>query len=135
QQSACEGKKRCILLYMAPWCPACRASLPILQSLRRKIPIDSQTGLNIVVGRDRKDSLSDYALSIGGQVSLDINDSVARKYKIQSLPSWLLLDENKRILQNFSGSPSGAPSNEIADFLLYKKFKLKKFLESSVVWK
>src|SRR5690606_20836040 len=33
---SCLGKARCVLVYVAPWCGACKYSLPGIQALRDK---------------------------------------------------------------------------------------------------
>ena len=32
-QDRCNGEKRCVLFYITPWCPACKASIPFIQGI------------------------------------------------------------------------------------------------------
>ncbi len=50
---SCAGKKACVLVYVAPWCPACISMSPLFQQLKAKMESDPEYGMKIIVGQER----------------------------------------------------------------------------------
>ena len=132
---SCKGKQRCVAIYMAPWCSACRASIPLVNRMQEKLSGKDKVGMKVIIGRDRKDKIIDYGKSVGGEVYYDFADKFGYKHKIKSVPTWMLLDGEDRTLMQFSGSPSGASADTLADYMIESKFNLSNFLNSSISWK
>lgn len=102
-------KERCIVVYMAPWCPVCEASIPFLQALVKHLAGDTSTGLAITLGNDELENLIASAKKIGSSVRLDVNDEFLQAAAVSSFPTWILLDKEQRVLNRFSG---GAPAGD-----------------------
>jgi hypothetical protein len=98
----CAGRTRCVVVYLAPWCGACKLSLPLIANLRREL--EARTiGFRIVVGSGPAEALRAMAAQIGGRVQLDERGEFARAAGVRSFPSWWLLDGQARVRAHFSG--------------------------------
>ena len=131
---ACKGKQRCVAIYMAPWCSACRASIPLVNRMQEKLGGKDKVGMKVIIGRDKKDKIIDYGKSVGGEVYYDFADKFGSQHGIKSVPTWVLFDGQQRTLMKFSGSPSGASAETLADYMIESKFDLSKFLGSAITW-
>src|SRR5438552_410846 len=57
----CFGKQRCVIEYVAPWCPACRGSIGFSNALYRKLTTSTAVGMKIVVGMADREKLKEMA--------------------------------------------------------------------------
>ena len=76
QPHPCEGKKRCLVTYMAPWCGICKSNIPIYQHARSMIRESPDVGVMLVLSPVNR-SWQDHgavARKIGGRVMLDPHD-------------------------------------------------------------
>ena len=103
--SAFKGKV-VLLNFWAIWCPACTAELPSLSSLGKDKGLKAK-GLEVIaVSTDAsatavKDFLKKRGLDM--QVLMDEKKSVARQFKVFSLPTTFLIDRQGNIVEKFFG--------------------------------
>jgi len=95
-------KKVVILSFFATWCVPCREELPELQSISGNYPTDSLLTVLIDV-HEKTDEVINYVKSLDVQlpVLLDRYGKVSEKYKIVSLPTLFLID-NEGIIRFIS---------------------------------
>ncbi len=100
--SAC-GARKCLTVYVAPWCHYCRESTPMLLALRDYL---GQRGVEtrFVVGKDALTALRDYARVFGPGTMLDVHDAL----EVGGVPHFLVSDDRGFILKEISGIPAGA---------------------------
>lgn len=103
----CPGKAQCVIVFIAPWCPVCEASIPFIAALNNSLKINPGIGLEVIIGNDELESIITSAKKVGGSVRLDVNDEFLMAASITSFPTWLLVDRHRRVLTRFSG---GAPT-------------------------
>jgi cytochrome c biogenesis protein CcmG, thiol:disulfide interchange protein DsbE len=100
-------KGRVVLLnFWATWCPSCIAELPSLSSLNKDKGLKAK-GLEVIaVSTDGsatavRDFLRKKGVDI--RVLMDEKKSVARQFKVFSLPTTFLIDRQGRIVEKFYG--------------------------------
>ena len=105
-------ERKCLTVYVAPWCGYCRAATPMLIALRRYLR-QNQVETRFVVGKDRLASLRDYARVFGPDTLLDVDDAFA----VDGVPHFFVSDPHGAILKEVSGMPTGDyPLEEIAGY-------------------
>jgi thiol-disulfide isomerase/thioredoxin len=93
-----------VVVYIAPWCPACEASIGTLQEMNRLWnPSNSpySHGIKVIVGRDDPAKCKAKAEQVGAFASVDTDDRFSKRHKIEGFPTWLVFnaqgDEIKRV--------------------------------------
>ncbi len=122
-EEPCPGKERCIVVYLAPWCPICEASQPFVQALGKYLETNPHLGLSVTIGNDSVEAISASAKKVGGNIRLDPNDEFSHAASISSFPTWLVLDRDQNVLSRFSGgAPRGVTfsNSQISEFLSSK---------------
>ena len=109
----CFGKERCVIEYVAPWCPACRASIGFSNALHRKLTASSKVGMKIVVGMSDRENLREMADKYDAPAFLDVDGAFRDALGIHSVPSALVIDGNRTIIKKgLSGAIGGKASEE-----------------------
>ncbi len=91
----CAQKRKCVVYYMAPWCPVCEATLPTALAISKiwtDAPVASVNGLRILVGNDKPAKSEALAKKIGWLASTDAGDKFSRQYQVTSFPTWIVFD-------------------------------------------
>ena len=114
----CYGKEKCIVVYVAPWCPACEASADTIREMSRRwngSNRDSNRGIKVMVGADSVAKCRQKAAAFGTFAMVDENGDFARQHSVNSYPSWIVFDRNgveeRRIGASF---PVPDQSDEVA---------------------
>jgi hypothetical protein len=95
----CEGRDRCVFVYFAPWCPACKGVLNEIRKVRDAWKNNSaRPGMMIVVGNAEEDALNGMAEQIGPPVFLDTKDIFLKALHVKSLPYFIIIDAQQNIL-------------------------------------
>lgn len=126
-QDSCEGTERCLAVYLAPWCPACKSAGPLVAKLRTLAQEQPDVGMMVIVGREEDEAkLESYAESIGGEVFLDYDQEFHRQMGDSGVPHWYVWDQNRKILASHAGYWVGAG----AEKLLLDKLGLASYFSS-----
>jgi thiol-disulfide isomerase/thioredoxin len=97
------GTRVVVLDFFATWCGPCRASMPVLNELKKKysgsvefFTIDLQEPVETVRGFMASQGLSLHVL-------LDSSGAVARQYGVRGIPAMFVIDKKGEIVRRFVG--------------------------------
>jgi thiol-disulfide isomerase/thioredoxin len=92
-KNRCDGKKFCTIVYVAPWCPACSQSIPVIDEFYRITSESSSLGMVTVIGQDSAQAMKQYAKRFKSPSIID--DGLYYRYVAgHGVPSWVVV-ENK----------------------------------------
>lgn len=95
----CEGKKFCATIYVAPWCPACKAEMPRFRGFLDKARTQKDYGLKIVVGRGQQPGDNEaMAKQLGAGAVTDDSGQIFAQLKVTKFPSFYILDRDKAVV-------------------------------------
>jgi hypothetical protein len=114
----CAGKERCLVVYLAPWCPQCRKSGPLVNEFRMRAFRSRSTGFKVVLGQDEPGKLVKYASKVGGAVHYDDDGYFYDDIGASGVPAWISLDAEGHVLEKVYGRPMGAEPYVLADRML-----------------
>jgi hypothetical protein len=103
-QNPCQGKERCVVVHLAPWCSACKNSLSTIEALKKKAEESDSLGVMAVVSSAEVERLNEMAATIGEGSFLDPDGQILSSLKVRGVPFWLTLDKDNNILASFSGT-------------------------------
>jgi thiol-disulfide isomerase/thioredoxin len=90
----CAGKKFCVVAYLAPWCPYCKAEVSSIQRMIEKSQT-GEVGIRVVVGMERAPGQNaQMANGIAKDILLDTNLAISNKYGIHAIPAFVVTDQN-----------------------------------------
>lgn len=99
QTDPCDGKKFCATIYVAPWCPACKAELPRFRGYLKNAPKQKDYGLKIVVGNGQKPGDNEeMAKQIGAGAVVDNSGQIFQQLKVTKFPSFYILDKDQSVV-------------------------------------
>ena len=111
----CEGTERCLVVYLAPWCPHCNSSIPLVREIRDQIGENDDTGMMVIVGPlgGSFAGYDDMARRLDGPVYLDRSGEAWEDYlgSLSGVPAWAVFDGRGQITQSFTG---GTPQSSQA---------------------
>lgn len=96
--NTCEGRDFCVSVYMAPWCPHCKTAMPQVQKLLAASQRPGQAGVNVVIGMGEPAQNEAMANAIAKNVTVDNDTKIAKRLKIQGVPSFLVLDKEGTVI-------------------------------------
>lgn len=96
---------QCLTIYVAPWCPYCRASTPMILALRDYLARKGVT-TRIVVGLDKMARVRDYAQVFGRDTFLDPEGRISPP---GGVPNFIVSDARGRVLRTQGGVPEAKP--------------------------
>ncbi len=96
-------RTRCLIVYLAPWCPYCKAAQPMIQQLREAMD-GAGVPMQVVVGMDKPAALQAYAQSLGYPVLLDAGGELKKRAHIKSVPTFIVTDGRGRIKKTLHGA-------------------------------
>ena len=96
----CEGRDRCVSVYMAPWCPHCKTAVPQVQKMIQKAQRGGKTGVRVIIGMGHQPGDNQKMASAIASSGVVIDDSteIARKLNVQGVPSFKVLDKEGMVL-------------------------------------
>lgn len=101
--AACPTSK-CLTVVVAPWCPYCRSSTPLIQAFRRRLA-GRGVASRVVVGQDSPQAVEAYAREFGPDVFLDVEGRV----RVSGVPHFIVSDAAGRVLKSVAGAPRLEP--------------------------
>jgi len=106
--SLCSGARGCLVIYVAPWCGPCRASLPGDRELADYL---SGRGVDttFVVGMDKEAACLAMARDIGREVLIDPTGAWAKKMKVDGVPHFLVTDPDGKVTKRQAGALLAPP--------------------------
>lgn len=115
-----EDKSKCLVVYIAPWCSACKEFLtelfPIMLTRLEKYP---QIGLEVIVGADKESALKNLALAVGRPCLLDPKKNLFKKLGLRAFPSFIGLKKNGKVIHTASGfRTQGSTAEEAMDHFI-----------------
>jgi hypothetical protein len=129
----CAYKLRCVVVFLAPWCPSCQGSVPFLNDMRKRFDQEGKVGVKVIVGMDSEEKLTSMAKKIGGEVFLDSNKEFSRSAGVRGVPAWWVVDDKKRILARGTAlGVSGGTQEQNFTYFAVNYLKLKDFLPDTM---
>lgn len=109
-EDPCAFTERCVIVYMAPWCGACRQSVRIIDALHARWEDRDDIGIKVVLGRDGRDALEGMAASTRAAAYLDVDGTYWEKNGGRGFPHWIVTDAANRQRRTVSGTAMHVPS-------------------------
>jgi hypothetical protein len=104
----CAGAKGCLIVYVAPWCGPCKASLPGDRALADFVK-DRGIETTFVVGMDAMPKCAEMARAIGREVLVDASGAWAKKMSINGVPHFLVTGPDGRVKKRQAGALMASP--------------------------
>jgi len=113
----CLGKERCIVVYVAPWCPACESIQGCLKEAVALTEGMPDFGVDVVMGYDKEEKLEAGAVGIGAGVYVDTTGDIRRALRVKSLPTFFAVNRQGKILHHVAGAPRDCDLDSIKQML------------------
>jgi thiol-disulfide isomerase/thioredoxin len=97
-QDYCTEKKFCVLVYVAPWCPACKQMAPQLKTALLKSRSNKDYGFKVVVGQGTLAQNDNEAASFGLGATTDPESIVKTALGVDRYPSFFVLDKDSAVV-------------------------------------
>ena len=93
--TSCEGKEKCLIVYVTPWCPACEQMSPYLLKIQEKSKNDPELGIKMIVGQERSPGGNQkIADRYGDTTVIDLDLSVHQMLNVKYYPTILLVRQD-----------------------------------------
>lgn len=119
----CDGKERCVIAYLAPWCGACQGSPPFFEAIRKDLETNQNVGMTVVVGKGDANQQEGIIRQFRGNVFVDREGTFARDSNVGmfGVPAVMVIDSKRNILQRQSGTLGGSVAPEVIHAMYIKK--------------
>ena len=97
---ACAAE-RCLIIYVAPWCPTCRRLNDALVALRQQVEADG-IPVSFIVGMDKPPQLMAYARAYTQPVMLD-HQRYHKQARVKAVPYLAVVDRIGRVQAKMYG--------------------------------
>lgn len=105
--------KKCVTVYLAPWCPHCQSVGPAVLELRRLVA-GRGVDVRVIVGMDESSKIAEYAASFGPGTMLD-EDGVFKPSG--GVPNFTVSVDGGGVYKRLAGAPGGGGGQGLADYL------------------
>jgi len=94
------GKKPVLLVFWATWCPHCNESVPVINRMHTEPPTSETLTILALDFMESREKVSAFIASkkVAFPVLLDGSGSVARKYRVVGIPTYVLIDRDGKIV-------------------------------------
>lgn len=100
----CAAKQRCLIAAVAPWCPACHASISFMNGLSKDLETQASLGFKIIVFNGERDEMWQMADRYTRGAFVDENGDFAAAVGSVGVPHWWLINKQGKVLDDFSGA-------------------------------
>lgn len=98
------ARERCLLVYLAPWCPQCRrAHSVILEAAEHLRAQGIET--TVVIGLDDRAEIEAYARDFPFPVYLDPDRKFYEQLDTRGVPYFALWQRDRKIIEDIAGRP------------------------------
>lgn len=98
------AQAKCVVIFMAPWCPRCEEMKRILPELTSQL-LQKNIGVSVVIGFEPDAAKADgFAKNVALPVFYDKSDDLFGALKIDGVPYTLLFSADKKIITDFYGA-------------------------------
>jgi hypothetical protein len=111
----CRGANGCLVVYVAPWCGPCRASLPGDAALADHIRAKGFETV-FVVGMDKPEACLEMTRSLGRPARLDPDGTWAKAAGVRGVPHFLVTTPTGKVTKRQAGAYM-APPEQVAPLL------------------
>ncbi len=94
--------KKCLTVYVAPWCPACKALKPTIISLKNQLEIEGME-VKVIVGQDSQKTTEKYASDYPFPTLLDADGKFFKKTKQSGVPFFLVSNSKGKVINSLTG--------------------------------
>lgn len=96
---ACSEKAMCAIVYMAPWCPACKQLQPAIISAMQALQHHPQNGIQVIMGGEKNPGDNARAASdFGPDVIIDQNGTLQTELNVTYYPTILVVNQKRDIV-------------------------------------
>ena len=115
----CHGKKYCITVFVAPWCPICKGSQPTFKLLQQYISANRKDlGFGLVMSTGESEERRREKAAVAPiEVTLDDTQVIMRNRRIDGFPTWIVNDSNGNEVFNKSGARTVKSASEVDNLL------------------
>ena len=99
---ACEDT--CLIVYLAPWCPACKEIRPTAVELAEELAGEN-VDVAFVIGSDSSENCEAYAEGLPGEIHLDPDSSFTKKVNVRSFPTFIVRQGWRTVKMQAGGIP------------------------------
>ena len=94
------GKKPVLLVFWATWCPHCNESVPVINRMHTEPPTSETLTILALDFMESREKVSAFIASkkVAFPVLLDRSGSVARKYRVVGIPTYILIGRDGRVV-------------------------------------
>jgi thiol-disulfide isomerase/thioredoxin len=96
------ASEKCLTVYVAPWCPACKKLKPTIISLKNQLEIEGME-VKIVVGKDSQKATEKYASTYPFATLLDADGKFFKNSRQKAVPFFLVSNNKGKVIRELSG--------------------------------
>lgn len=98
---ACESDK-CLVVYVAPWCPACKSLTPMIEELSNQLKKEGIQA-SIVIGKDSMDNVLEYSKHFNQEVLIDSSGRYFNEISAKGVPYFAVTNQSGKRVEEMSG--------------------------------
>jgi thiol-disulfide isomerase/thioredoxin len=98
---ACKQDK-CLIVYVAPWCPSCKSLTPMINELVKSASNDGVKA-TVVIGKDAMAKVLNYSKHYDAPILADANGSFFKQIGARGVPYFVVTDSNGKRMSEMSG--------------------------------
>ncbi len=95
-------QKKCVTIYVAPWCSTCRILNPMIIDLVDTLKTEGISA-EVVVGKDKLSAVTKYADKYPFPVLLDTNNHFYRNAQLEGVPYFVVTNHDGEIQSDYYG--------------------------------